>query len=159
MDPTLVANLRAALSAIGVIQPNASDQTVMSAWATYQQQNPAAAQALAQQVSPPSMSPLMILGLAGGAVALYLIWRHYQKPKQIDAYDYPESEDPKHNLRRMTKTMSHLRVGGLGRSSSSSSSRMASCRPRGMGRFGDKSDKYEFEPERRLEGYKRKAQR
>lgn len=88
----------------------------------------------------PATNWLTWLGLAGGAVALYFIWQNYQKPKQISAHDYPEP-DPRDRVRRMGQALRHSLSGA-----------------RRLGRLRDADaggDKYEFEPETRLEGYRR----
>jgi hypothetical protein len=156
MTPEQIAALRTALNAIGLIPPNATDADVQNAWVQYQQQNPSGANTVLQQsgIAPAGPSVLTIIGLLGGAVALYLIWRQYQKPKRVASMEYPEPEDYGPQLRRASKALSPLR--GFGRHSLS-----GGCKSRGMGRYaGTGSEKYEFEPELRLEGYrKRKGRR
>lgn len=91
---------------------------------------------------------LTIIGLAGGAVALYFIWKHYKKDK-VSEFNRPDPFEQRHQLRGMGKALgSFTRMGSA-----------KSCGPQRMGRFGQQEKKYEFEPERRLEGYRRKARR
>jgi hypothetical protein len=98
---------------------------------------------------------LTIIGVAGGAVALYFIWRHYNHTEQIDAREYP---DPQHQMRGIRGALGTLRMGG-----------QRGCGSR-MGRLGASQSaprafpyrrqvKYEFEPEVRLEGYRRRKAR
>jgi hypothetical protein len=89
---------------------------------------------------------LTILGLVGGGIALYLIWSNSQKPRQVSAHEYPEPEDVGPRIRRMGKAMGSLRGGSHFRGQ------------RALGRHTGQgpSIKYEFEPELRLDGYRRK---
>lgn len=142
MDP----NIKNALLAIGLIGPTTSDADAANAWAQYQQQNPAGAQQLLQQNAPAQqLQWLTILGVLGGAVALYFVWQHYAGGKrQVGEFneDEPGDDDTSPRLHAMSKTLGAFRSFGAPK-------KKAGCR----GRMG----KYEFEPERRLEGYRRKA--
>jgi len=89
----------------------------------------------------PSWSTILLV--VGAAVAGYLIWKNYQSPKQVSSAEYPDPD----RLRGMGKALGAL--GGR-----RSMGRLGSCRPRGMGQ--PPSTKYEFEPESRLEGYRRR---
>jgi len=91
------------------------------------------------------MSWLTILGLGAGAVALYFIWQHYQKSKRLSSHEYPDP--PAMNGQQFRRMGKALNLRGLGAGTKS----MGNCR-RG---FGD-NEKYEFEPEVRLEGYRRR---
>lgn len=93
---------------------------------------------------------LTIIGVLGGAVAIYFIWKHYKTDK-IETMNRPDPEQQRHQLRGMSRALgSFTRMG--------SSRGCANPRVGRMGRFGA-AEKYEFEPERRLEGYGRKARR
>lgn len=153
--PQQIDQLRQALAAIGLIQTTATDDQVMAAFTTYQTTNPSGAATILQQAGLSSTGLfgipwLVILGVGGGLVAMYVIWSmNSSKGKQVDAYEYPEP-DTKHQLRAMSKSMRPL--SGMGRA-------RLGCKP--LGRLGAASThkKYEFEPEIRLEGLRRKRAR
>lgn len=101
---------------------------------------------------------LTILGIGAGAIAAWYLWKEYSKKKQVASFEYPEPEvdDIRPRLRGMGKALgSFAKYGKLGANSSS-------CRPLGrgkrLGRMGA-ADKYEFEPETRLEGFRGKRRR
>ncbi len=91
----------------------------------------------------------VILGLGAGAVALYFLWQHYYGRKSIMTLDRADPE-PKRDLRPQIRGM-HKALGSF---SALAPSRRLGSGPR---RFGAATDKYEFEPEIRLEGMRRKA--
>lgn len=99
---------------------------------------------------------LTIIGFVGGAAAIYFIWKHYQTEK-IDARDYPDPSEQRHQLRGISKALGALRLNGGSRSSCASPSRMGRAK---LGSFPYKrQSSYEFEPETRLEGYRRRKAR
>lgn len=148
-----IDQLRQALAAIGLIQTSATDDQVTAAFATYQTSNPSGAATILQQAGIATglaaIPWLPIIGVLGGIVALYFIWQMNTGTKQVDAYEYPEHDDQK-------DTRLHLRsMSKVGR-------RLSGCKPLGrMGRLGAGTThkKYEFEPEIRLEGLRRKRAR
>jgi hypothetical protein len=96
---------------------------------------------------------LTILGVVGGAIAVYFIWKNYQT-EEVGSYERPEPSEVRYQMRGVRDALGAL--GGR--------HRMAGCSPRRLGappsaRAGSTSSKYEFEPEIRLEGYRRKARR
>lgn len=111
----------------------------------------------AQLMSASTIPWLTIIGVAAGAVALYLVWKNSQKTKKLDAMDYPDEDEDRTapRLHNMSKALGHFRGQSFkGRSFKGRSG----CAPRMAGAHGKR--KYEFEPEIRLEGYKkRKAKR
>lgn len=75
---------------------------------------------------------LTIIGLGAGAVAVYLLWQHYSgKKKVFDAMSYPDPKPIGPRLKMMGASLGSFR------------------------KFGD-PEKYEFEPELRLEGYRKR---
>lgn len=136
--------IKQALIANGLIRPDATDEQAAAAANSLQQTNPAALQQMAG-----GMSWLTIIGLGAGAFAVYLVWSHYSKTKKLGEVEQPEP-DSRHQLRGFTKSLARFK------------GRPAGCRPlgrggRGLGRargLGD-TEKYEFEPEIRLEGLRR----
>lgn len=89
---------------------------------------------------------LTVLGVGAGAVALYYLWRYYSKTRQVASFERPELEDPAPRIRRMGRSLGALRG-------------QPSCRQLGRGTRGLGTPprmKYEFEPEIRLEGYRRR---
>ncbi len=70
------------------------------------------------------------------------MWKNYTKTKKLDVSEYPDPLENGPRLRMMSGALGHL--GG-------SQKRMAGCRG-----FGKHEKKYEFEPERRLEGFKKR---
>lgn len=143
MDPSI----KNAMLAIGLIDVNATDAQAAQAWAQYQQQNPQGAQELLQQSG---MAPLQqalpwltIIGVVGGAVALYFVWNHYSGRRRVGEFNEDEPEDDTApRLHAMSKSLGTFKSWGAPK-------KMAGCR-------GGRMGKYEFEPERRLEGYRRK---
>ncbi len=152
MDPTTLTpaqidQLRQGLTAIGLLQPGSTDQQVQTAFLQYNATNSAGAVTIWAQAGLPAaglagLPWLPIIGVIGGLIAVYFIWQaNSGGAKQVDAYEYPEP-DTKHQLRSMSKVMG--RLGGARR----------------LGRFGaTHKPKYEFEPEIRLEGIRRKRAR
>lgn len=135
----------------GVVPATASDGDVATADAALRSSDPVKYNAMlvAGGVPPaPGMSMLTWLGLGAGAVALYLLWKNYTKTKKLDAVDYPESdEDNGGRLHNMSRALGHFRGG--------------SKSFKGARKFGSCSNglpsprKYQFEPETRLEGYRK----
>lgn len=128
-----------------VISATASDGDVAQAHAAMLSGPGAAeykAQLAAQGVST-GPNWLTIIGVVGGAVAVYFIWKHYQTDK-VDSFERPDPLEQRHQLRGMGRALGSFRRMGA------SSQRCPG--PRRMGRLG----KYEFEPETRLEGYRKK---
>lgn len=146
--------IRSVLVSGKVIDATASDGDVAAAHAA-QLAGPAATEykaALAAQGVNVGPNWLTIIGLAGGAVALYFIWKHYQK-EQVDEIIRPDPDEQRHQLRGMSRALGSFRRLGQPKS-------CAGPRVGRMGRLGaGPSSKYEFEPETRLEGYRRKARR
>lgn len=149
MDPTTLNpqqtdQLRQGLTAIGLLQANSTDQQVQQAFLQYNMTNAAGASTIWTQAGLPGPIPwLPIIGVLGGLVAIYFIWSMNTSSKQVDAYEYPEP-DTKHQLRSMSKVMGRLGAPRAG------------CKP--LSRMGSHK-KYEFEPEIRLEGLRRKRAR
>lgn len=163
MNPQDLATVRSVLSATpwtriaadngaAVIKPDSPDELVLQTHgmllaSSYATEYRTALAAQGVQAGPNWMT---IIGVVGGAVAIYFIWKHYQAEKVVDAYDYPEpQQDTRHRIRSMGKALGALRLG-------SGSSRFGRCGPR---RMGAPPEKYEFEPESRLEGYRRRKAR
>lgn len=146
MTPQELTVVRDTLVASKVIDANASEADILAA---HQQvlAGPSAAQyKQTLQASGIATGPnwLMLLGLGAGAVALYFVWKHYQD-EETHVIERPEPLG-QHQVRGITRALGALRMGGSS----------AGCRPSRMGRFGS-SERYEFEPERRLEGYRRRG--
>lgn len=149
-----LAIVRSVLVANKVVDATASDGDVSSAHQAMLK-GPNATEYRAQlEAGGVKLGPnwLTILGFVGGAVALYFIWQHYKKPKQISAHDYPEPQ-PVDRVRRMGKTLGSWRH--------SMTRSMGGCGPkrRRMGDLPRSDTKYEFEPEIRFEGYRRRKAR
>lgn len=148
MNPQELAVVKSVLVASKAIDASASDADVLAAHAAALS-GPSSTEyraALASQGVQTGMSWMTIIGLVGGAVAIYFIWKHYQT-EQVDARDYPEPEDTRHRIRSMGKALGALRM---------SSGRTQRC---GARRMGAPPERYEFEPESRLEGYRRRKAR
>lgn len=159
MTPDQLANLRMALTAIGLVPTTATDADVQTAWAQYQTSNPSGAATISQQIGLSQPFPwLVVLGIAGGALAVYLIWASSRR-KKIDGFEYPDPavEDAGARLRGMSRALEPLHSMGSYRP------RKKSCRKPAMGRLGagttKHDDKYEFEPEARLDGYRKRRAR
>lgn len=154
MTPQELAVVKSVLVASKAIDASASDAEVQAAHAAALS-GPSATEyraTLASQGVQAGMSWMTIIGIVGGAVAIYFIWKHYQEEKVVDSRDYPEPQDTRHRIRNMGRALGALRM-------STGRGRLAGCSgPKRMGRFGAREE-YEFEPERRLEGYRRKARR
>ncbi len=88
---------------------------------------------------------LTIIGLGAGAIAAWYFWKQYNKKKSIASFEYPEpdADDIRPRLRGMSKSLGALR---------SSFGAPSSCRQLGRGKRLGNAEKYEFEPESRLEG-------
>ncbi len=87
---------------------------------------------------------LTILGLGAGAVAAWYLWKQYSKKKSVASFEYPEPDDNRRRLKGMGKALGSFKT---------SFGAPASCRQLGRGkRLG-----YEFEPESRLEGFRRRG--
>lgn len=144
-----VITARTVLSGMGAIAATAPDGDVATAHVAMLQSARAAeykaALAAAGFTGSLSSGPnwLSVLGLVGGALALYFIWKHYQSPKQVSSHEYPEPQDVRPRIRGLGRAL-----GAFGRGKS----------------FGRKygntpSSKYEFEPEGRLEGLRRRSRK
>lgn len=147
--------IRSVLVANKVIDASASDGDVATAHAMTLQ-SPSATQYKAQlEAQGVAVGPnwLTVVGVVGGLVAIYFIWQHYQKPELVDAREYPEPYENRHRIRSMGKALGAFKFGSAGRSS------CAGPRLSGSRKFGGASSKYEFEPEIRLEGYRRRKAR
>lgn len=160
MNPQEIAVIRSVLSVTpwtrvvadngaAVIKPDSPDELVLQTHGMLLASSYAAEYqaALASQGVQTGMSWMTIVGIVGGAVAIYFIWKHYQEEKVVDAYDYPEPQDTRHRVRSIGRALGALRMG---------SGRLGRCGPR---RMGAPPEKYEFEPEIRLEGYRRRKAR
>lgn len=89
---------------------------------------------------------LTILGLGAGAVAAYFLYQHYFGDRKVFSIHRPEPEDPRPRLKGMSRALgSFQRLG----------SRRLGAGPR---RMNGVTEKYEFEPEIRLEGLRNKRQ-
>ncbi len=90
---------------------------------------------------------LTVLGIGAGAIAAWYVWKSYSKKTKVASFEYPDSEasDRRPQLRGLSKALGSFKVGG----------KTSQCRPMGkgkrLGRLGA-AEKYEFEPEIRLEG-------
>ncbi len=87
---------------------------------------------------------LTILGIGAGAVAAYYLWRHFKKKKALAVFESPEEPDVRPRVRQMGRSLGAFRKFGG-----------SSCKPQ-LGRSGRRlggTEKYEFEPEVRLEGH------
>ncbi len=145
------AQLKSILVANGLVAADATDEQVQAAAAAAQKSNPDAFNALLAKGTGPSM--LTIIGIGAGLVAAWFLWKNYSKTKKVDAIDYPEPEDelgPR--LHNMSKSL-----GAFRSSSFKGARRMSGCRNRSLGAHAPR--KYEFEPEIRLEGYRKQKSR
>jgi len=88
---------------------------------------------------------LTILGLGAGAAAVYYLWRHFRKKKALAVFEAPEPDLMRPRINGLKKSLGRLRSYGA----------PAPCRQLGRTkrRLGD-GEKYEFEPESRLEGHR-----
>lgn len=89
---------------------------------------------------------LTIIGLGAGAIAAYYFWKSYTKKKSIASFEYPEPEvdDRRPKLMGLAKSLGRFRGApalGCGKQ-----------KRRSMAGVGEK---YEFEPETRLEGFRK----
>lgn len=110
------------------------------------------AQSISQQMQQAGVGTnwLTVLGLGAAAVAAYMLWQHYGK-KAVATFSSPDpapSSDLRPQLRGMRRALGAFNDYG----------KRSGCSNPRMGRFGT-TEKYEFEPEGRLEGYRRKARR
>lgn len=150
MTDVELGKLKDVLVSQGVVPATASDGDVAAAHAAMLQ-GPHAAQYKSALVAGglPELVPgpnwLVLLGLAGGAVAVYFIWKHYQK-EQVGTLSYPDPAYSRHQMRDMGKALGAFRMGNSGKCST--------CGPR-IGRLGSHK-KYQFEPETRLEGIRKR---
>ncbi len=144
-------SLKAVLVANKMVDANAPDQTVLDTHnaALAAPDSAVYKQMLAQAGVKVGPSWLHIIGLVGGAVAIYFIWRHYQNKPVIDARDYPDPVSNRHQLRSMSRALGTLR----------GAPRLGNARGCASPRLGRPPKDYEFEPEIRLEGYRRKTRR
>ncbi len=137
---------------LNAVVPNtATDQQVQDAYNYFMSTDPEKCKAMLAAGGYVDGPPwLTIIGIGAGAVALYFVWKNYKKTKKLDSYDYP---DPDNDIRPRIKAMAHSmgRLGGAHKLGTGCGKR------RSLNGFGD--DKYEFEPEVRLEGFKRKKAR
>ena len=90
----------------------------------------------------------VILGLGAGAIAAYFLWQHYGR-KAIATFSRPDPAP--RDLRPQLRGM-HKALGGF---SSAFGGRRLGSGPKRRSMGG--AEKYEFEPEIRLEGMRRKA--
>lgn len=167
MNPQELSVVRGVLASAKVVSAQAPDAEVLAAHAATLS-GPSGADyksSLAAQGVQVGPSWFTIIGCVGGAVAVYFIWKHYRQ-EQVDAFDYPDSDS--------RDTRLHLR-GMRGALGTLAPKRMGCAGPRrGLGRFGGPppgvrtpgggagtrtAEKYEFEPEIRLEGYRRRKAR
>lgn len=145
------ALLKSILVASGVVPATATDEQVQMALSMQKQQDPAATNAMLANGGYPVTPWLTYLGLGAGAIALYFVWQNYTKTKKLGVIDRPDAEEEeiRPRLKNMGRTLGHFK----GRSGSS-------CRPMGRGpakrRGLGGTEKYEFEPESRLEGFRGK---
>jgi hypothetical protein len=129
----------------GVVGASASDAEVQQAYAALQQSDPQRLNAMLKAGGYPVIPWLTIIGLGAGLVAAYFIWKQYQKPTVVDAVEYPDTTD---QIRAMGRSLGRFQKFGR--------PALKGCRPR---RLGAADEKYEFEPEIRLEGIRRKKAR
>lgn len=130
----------------GLVSAQATDAQVQQAFVSAQQANPAGLEQMLKAGGYPVGLPwLTIIGVGAGALAVYFIWKNYSSTKKLNAMDYPEPEESSGDrIRMMGSSLAHLKGGGK-----------KLCGPKRLG--GHK--KYEFEPETRLEGYRKKRSR
>jgi hypothetical protein len=144
--------LKQAFVNTGVVPATASDGDVAAAEVALKSSDPVKYNQIltAGGVPPQGMSMLTLIGLGAGAIALYFIWKNYSKKRVLDVSEYPEPEDNvRPRLHSMSQALGAFRGSTFKGRSPRRRSMGCSGRPRGMG------DKYEFEPEIRLEGYRR----
>jgi len=170
--------LKQAFVNTGVVPATASDGDVAAAEVALKSSDPVKYNQIlaAGGVPPQGMSMLTLIGLGAGAIALYFIWKNYSGKKRVlDVSEYPEpDDDTRPRLHNMSQALGAFRGGSgckkLGSHSSCSppcgpgklcvkvggrptcATKYSSSRSRGMGR-------YEFEPEIRLEGYRKSRSR
>lgn len=87
---------------------------------------------------------MIVLGVGAGLVAAYFLYQHYTRTQALGTIDRPEIDD-----RPM--------IEGMGKALSRFQRLAPSPHRRPQRRLGGTTPKYEFEPEIRLEGYKRRA--
>lgn len=123
----------------GAVGPNATDAEVQAALVQLRLADPVGTNAILAQGGY-STPWLTYLGLAAGGIALYLVWSHYQT-KSLGSIERPdEPEDFRPRLKGLSKTLGHFKGRGCSR---------------GLGA----AEKYEFEPEIRLEGFRKRHSR
>ncbi len=108
-------------------------------------------QAFSAQMKASGLGPpwLTILGIGAGAIAAWYFWKEYTKKKRIASFEYPEPQDDvRPRLKGLSKSLGSFRAA-------------APCRQLGRGkrRLGGLEEKYEFEPESRLEGLRGQRRR
>lgn len=144
-------SMKAVLVANKMVDANAPDQTVLDMHnaALAAPDSAVYKQALAQAGVKVGPNWLHIIGLVGGAAAIYFIWRHYQKRPLVDGREYPDPVANRHQLRSLRGALGALR----------GAPRLGSSRGCASPRLGRAPKEYEFEPEIRLEGFRRKTRR
>lgn len=143
--PQLIVHARDAVKRLGIIADQIGDSDLA-------QSLNARVSAISQQMQAAGVGTnwLTVLGLGAAAVAAYMLWQHYGK-RAVATFSRPEPVDSDlrpqvRGMRRALNSFSNYRP------------RLSGCNNPRMGRFGA-TEKYEFEPESRLEGYRRKARR
>lgn len=147
--------VKSVLVASKAIDATASDGDVAAAHAAMLSSPNATQYKAALEAQGVSTGPnwLTIIGLVGGGIALYFVWKHYQT-EQVDAREYPDPSEQRHQIRGIGKALGALRLGNKG---CASPQRMGRAK---LGSFPYKrQSSYEFEPEIRLEGYRRRKAR
>ncbi len=95
----------------------------------------------------PGTNWLTILGLAAGALAIYMLWQNYGKTKKLGEIIRSEPEDIRPRLRSMGKSLGSL--GRLSKYRFEPESRLE----------GHRLGKYRFEPESKFEGHRSRRAR
>ncbi len=141
--PTLIASARDAVAKLQDVAQRVGDSQL--AGALKMKVETFSAQMKASGLGTPWLT---IIGIGAGAVAAWYLWKSYSKKKRIASFEYPEPEDTvRPQLAGMRKSLSRLSSFKVGRST---------CKP-ALGRSGKRlgaAEKYEFEPESRLEGHR-----
>ncbi len=140
--PTLITSARDAVSKLQDLAGRVGDSQLAGALKVK-------VEAFSSQMKASGMGfPWMtVLGVGAGAIAAYYLWKSYSKPKKIASFEYPDSDasDIRPKLQGISRALGRFR---------SAPQKKSSCRPR-LGA----ADKYEFEPETRLEGIHRGSRR
>ncbi len=139
--PQMLSQVRSAVSKLSNVATAVGDSTLANALKMR-------VQGITTQMKAAGVGTpwLTILGLGAGAAALYYLWRHFSKTS-LGSIERPDDEPqigPRVRMMGMTKSLGAFRSA-------------PPCRQLGrgkrLGRMGA-AEKYEFEPEVRLEGHR-----